>query len=343
MMAADQHGLGYYGMITNRAMDGHHVRKYAVDSIYWFCTVFFGLNLDSESVATLFSEKNGGILSAEHSIWWIESALVLWLSICCEFEVNSKWTGSSQHILGFSTKKKPIHQAVAISAGPKQKTAAWGKVFHSSSNIVTFIDLAGHEKYLKTTISGLTGCFPDYAFIVVGANMGISKMTREHIQVFALSNSAQNVPGTVHCCGVVVGARFRSQWHWASRCLWCWPKSIFRRKRCWNIRWKHWWNCSDLQSATTKCRWSFAKRKRSNCSLKRTKTSNGFAPFSASPPSTVHCICSFCCTLSNSTFSKNQKFQIPTNSLIPKWWSKNQWKIHWKYTVIWILALYEYW
>ena len=48
---------------------------------------------------------------------------------------------------------------------------------------MTFIDLAGHEKYLKTTISGLTGCFPDYAFIVVGANMGISKMTREHIQV----------------------------------------------------------------------------------------------------------------------------------------------------------------
>ncbi len=52
-----------------------------------------------------------------------------------------------------------------------------------SSNIITFIDLAGHEKYLKTTISGLTETFPDYAFIVVGANMCLLKMTKEHIQV----------------------------------------------------------------------------------------------------------------------------------------------------------------
>lgn len=85
--------------------------------------------------------------------------------------------------MGFNNKKKPVHQPISISATPKQKTAAWTSVFTQSKNIVTFIDLAGHEKYLKTTISGLTGCFPDYAFIVVGANMGISKMTREHIQV----------------------------------------------------------------------------------------------------------------------------------------------------------------
>ena len=85
--------------------------------------------------------------------------------------------------MGFNNKKKPVHQPISISATPKQKTAAWTSVFTQSKNIVTFIDLAGHEKYLKTTISGLTGCFPDYSFIVVGANMGISKMTREHIQV----------------------------------------------------------------------------------------------------------------------------------------------------------------
>jgi len=96
---------------------------------------------------------------------------------------NGRTSCSSQHILGFSAKKKPIHQKVSISATPKQKTAGWSSVFLSSTSLVTFIDLAGHEKYLKTTISGLTGCFPDYAFIVVGANMGISKMTREHIQV----------------------------------------------------------------------------------------------------------------------------------------------------------------
>eukprot|EP01084_Bolivina_argentea_P114442 203738_1 len=98
---------------------------------------------------------------------------------------NGRTSCSSQHILGFNATRKPIHQAVSISATPKQNTLAWSAVFKSSANIVTFIDLAGHEKYLKTTISGLTGCFPDYAFIVVGANMGISKMTREHICVAA--------------------------------------------------------------------------------------------------------------------------------------------------------------
>ena len=48
---------------------------------------------------------------------------------------------------------------------------------------LNFIDLAGHEKYLKTTIKGITGYYIDYAIIVVGANMGISYMTREHLSI----------------------------------------------------------------------------------------------------------------------------------------------------------------
>ena len=47
--------------------------------------------------------------------------------------------------------------------------------------IVSLIDLAGHEKYLKTTMSGITGSFIDYGLVLVGANMGITKMTKEHI------------------------------------------------------------------------------------------------------------------------------------------------------------------
>jgi len=46
---------------------------------------------------------------------------------------------------------------------------------------ISFVDLAGHEKYLKTTISGLSGHYIDYAMIFVGANMGVSKMTIEHL------------------------------------------------------------------------------------------------------------------------------------------------------------------
>lgn len=46
---------------------------------------------------------------------------------------------------------------------------------------VTFIDLCGHEKYLKTTSFGINGYFPDYSFPIVAANRGVMKMTKEHL------------------------------------------------------------------------------------------------------------------------------------------------------------------
>ena len=33
--------------------------------------------------------------------------------------------------------------------------------------IISLIDLAGHEKYLKTTVYGVTGMFPDYGIVVI--------------------------------------------------------------------------------------------------------------------------------------------------------------------------------
>ena len=49
--------------------------------------------------------------------------------------------------------------------------------------MISLIDLCGHEKYLKTTIFGLSGTSPDYAMIIVGANMGVQRMTIEHIGI----------------------------------------------------------------------------------------------------------------------------------------------------------------
>lgn len=39
--------------------------------------------------------------------------------------------------------------------------------------MITFIDLAGHHKYLHTTIFGLTSYCPDCALLLVSANTGI--------------------------------------------------------------------------------------------------------------------------------------------------------------------------
>ena len=59
----------------------------------------------------------------------------------------------------------------------------------SQDNIFTFIDLAGHEKYLKNTMYGLNLNL-HAMFLIISANNGISIMTKEH---FNLSR-ALNIP-----------------------------------------------------------------------------------------------------------------------------------------------------
>jgi len=52
-----------------------------------------------------------------------------------------------------------------------------------NDKVLGFIDLAGHEKYLKTTMSGLTGCLLDYSMVTIGGERGIVGMTKEHISL----------------------------------------------------------------------------------------------------------------------------------------------------------------
>ena len=74
---------------------------------------------------------------------------------------------------------------------PHEKTSGrTSSISHSfvkkNDRTFTFIDLAGHEKYLKTTVSGLNGYFIDYGMVVIGADRGIIGMTKEHL-IVALS------------------------------------------------------------------------------------------------------------------------------------------------------------
>ena len=66
-------------------------------------------------------------------------------------------------------------------AGGSARAATWQALGGKSERLVTFVDLCGHEKYLRTTIFGLTAHRPDYAMVIVAANNGVSKMTREHV------------------------------------------------------------------------------------------------------------------------------------------------------------------
>ena len=51
------------------------------------------------------------------------------------------------------------------------------------NKIINLIDLAGHEKYLKTTVYGMLAYYPDYGIVVIGANTGITKLTKEHLGI----------------------------------------------------------------------------------------------------------------------------------------------------------------
>ena len=86
-------------------------------------------------------------------------------------------------ILGFD-----IHGQVMNSPDAHSGHLDWISICRDSAKVVTFIDLAGHEKYLKTTIFGMTGHMPDYTMLMIGANAGVIGTTREHLSL-ALSLS----------------------------------------------------------------------------------------------------------------------------------------------------------
>nr|CAB3250080.1 GTP-binding protein 2 [Phallusia mammillata] len=88
-------------------------------------------------------------------------------------EIQSGRTSCISHeILGFDSKGNVINYS-------ESRTAE--EICSAASKIITFIDLAGHHKYLKTTIFGLTSHHPDFAVVVVSANRGVAGTTREHL------------------------------------------------------------------------------------------------------------------------------------------------------------------
>jgi GTPase len=92
---------------------------------------------------------------------------------------NGRTSSIGQEIMGFDTDAKVI-EPERINAS---KNSAWAHIASNSHKIVTFLDLCGHEKYLKTTMFGLVGLLPDFCMVIVGANMGVSRMTKEHLGI----------------------------------------------------------------------------------------------------------------------------------------------------------------
>lgn len=57
------------------------------------------------------------------------------------------------------------------------------KEINISEKNIELMDLCGHEKYLKTTLSGVLGHYPDYALLLIAGNKGMLEMTMEHLKI----------------------------------------------------------------------------------------------------------------------------------------------------------------
>ncbi|XP_061701759.1 GTP-binding protein 1 isoform X1 [Syngnathoides biaculeatus] len=92
-------------------------------------------------------------------------------------EMESGRTSSvGNDILGFDQEGQVVNKPDSHGG-----SLDWTKICEKSSKVITFIDLAGHEKYLKTTVFGMTGHLPDFCMLMVGSNAGIVGMTKEHL------------------------------------------------------------------------------------------------------------------------------------------------------------------
>ncbi|CAK7219021.1 hypothetical protein SBRCBS47491_003705 [Sporothrix bragantina] len=100
-----------------------------------------------------------------------------------EFETG-RTSSVGMEILGFDT-----HGSVVASEVPGRKLS-WEEIGKRSAKVITFTDLAGHERYLRTTMFGMMSTAPNYCLLMVAANNGLIGMSKEHLGI-AL---ALNVP-----------------------------------------------------------------------------------------------------------------------------------------------------
>jgi len=96
-------------------------------------------------------------------------------------EIETGRTSTAQsHLMGFKSNGEPISGRDSIRTN-KRKTE--DEVARESYRICTLIDLAGHEKYLKTTIHGVSSGMADYGLILVNSRHPPTHMTQHHLNL----------------------------------------------------------------------------------------------------------------------------------------------------------------
>lgn len=96
-------------------------------------------------------------------------------------EIESGRTSTATtHLMGFRSTGEPIAGRDQVRAN-KRKTE--DEIARESYRLITLMDLAGHEKYLKTTIHGVSSGMADYGLILVNSRHPPTHMTQHHLNL----------------------------------------------------------------------------------------------------------------------------------------------------------------
>eukprot|EP00551_Chaetoceros_affinis_P012131 CAMPEP_0203663152 /NCGR_PEP_ID=MMETSP0090-20130426/849_1 /ASSEMBLY_ACC=CAM_ASM_001088 /TAXON_ID=426623 /ORGANISM="Chaetoceros affinis, Strain CCMP159" /LENGTH=478 /DNA_ID=CAMNT_0050526027 /DNA_START=123 /DNA_END=1559 /DNA_ORIENTATION=+ len=89
------------------------------------------------------------------------------------------------HLIGYDEDGSVIQTLTNpnLAATARVQLKSDADIAAEADNLVSLVDLAGHEKYLKTTIHGISSGMIDYALVLVNANHGPNHMTRHHISL----------------------------------------------------------------------------------------------------------------------------------------------------------------
>ena len=93
-------------------------------------------------------------------------------------EIETGRTSSvGMEIMGFDTKGE------IVGSNIPGRSLTWEEIGNRSAKVISFTDLAGHEKYLRTTAFGLMSSSPNYCLLMVAANNGLIGMSKEHLGI----------------------------------------------------------------------------------------------------------------------------------------------------------------
>lgn len=114
-------------------------------------------------------------------------------------QVPSAWRLWASILVG---KLSPQTSLVESCHGRRLASAQYGsqafirtqRLIMTKAKVITFTDLAGHERYLRTTVFGLLSSSPNYCLLMVAANNGLIGMSKYGISLSGMET--EDLSGT---------------------------------------------------------------------------------------------------------------------------------------------------